>query len=419
MATSPPSTASWHRTSTSVSSPRLNAGEAGRKAVAEVKADPPGHDGDAADLTGVRAKQTRLAIYRTGVPRGDVGTAVLVYVVEVSNDANVRDMVFIDAETGKPLNRYSMIHDGLYRELYEGNTNRSNRVWDEGEAFPGDLNEEQQNLVAGTGESYWFFMNAFGQDSYDGLGATMTTVNNDPRINCPNANWNGITTNYCNGVTSDDVVAHEWGHAYTEYSWDGYLPVAVGSPQRVLLRRLGRDRRPDQRPPGRGRGRHRHPARRSASARSTPGARSVWSSTRPHRSAGPCTAAPAAFGPVFTQAGVTDDVVVATDAAPGHHGRLHGDHQRRCRFRQLRLRRPRHLHLPGQGQQRSGGRCDRHRGRRQRRGPCPDLDVGSGRASTASWSTLEDGARIKSAPGRSTRPSPTRAPRPRTTRTAG
>ena len=27
-----------------------------------------------------------------------------------------------------------------------------------------------------------------------------------------------MTTNYCNGVTSDDVVAHEWGHAYTEYT---------------------------------------------------------------------------------------------------------------------------------------------------------------------------------------------------------
>ena len=53
----------------------------------------------------------------------------------------------------------------------------------------------------------------------------MLTVNNDPRINCPNANWNGVTTNYCDGVSADDVVAHEWGHAYTErtshliYQW--------------------------------------------------------------------------------------------------------------------------------------------------------------------------------------------------------
>ena len=34
-----------------------------------------------------------------------------------------------------------------------------------------------------------------------------------------------MTTNYCDGVSSDDVVAHEWGHAYTErtsgliYQW--------------------------------------------------------------------------------------------------------------------------------------------------------------------------------------------------------
>ncbi|HRF41255.1 MAG TPA: M4 family metallopeptidase, partial [Saprospiraceae bacterium] len=36
-------------------------------------------------------------------------------------------------------------------------------------------------------------------------------------ISCPNANWNGTTTNFCTNVASDDVVAHEWGHAYTEF----------------------------------------------------------------------------------------------------------------------------------------------------------------------------------------------------------
>ncbi|MCP4424918.1 MAG: hypothetical protein GY803_10525, partial [Chloroflexi bacterium] len=46
----------------------------------------------------------------------------------------------------------------------------------------------------------------------------METVNNDPGINCPNANWNGTSTNYCTGVTGDDTVAHEWGHAYTDYT---------------------------------------------------------------------------------------------------------------------------------------------------------------------------------------------------------
>ena len=72
--------------------------------------------------------------------------------------------------------------------------------------------------MEGTGESYWLYKNAFDYDSYDDDGAVMRTVNNDPTISCPNANWNGVTTNYCDGVTSDDTVSHEWGHAYTEYT---------------------------------------------------------------------------------------------------------------------------------------------------------------------------------------------------------
>ena len=35
---------------------------------------------------------------------------------------------------------------------------------------------------------------------------------------CPNAYWNGQTTNYCPDFDADDVVAHEWGHAYTQYT---------------------------------------------------------------------------------------------------------------------------------------------------------------------------------------------------------
>ena len=40
---------------------------------------------------------------------------------------------------------------------------------------------------------------------------------NDPN-GCPNASWNGSTTNYCPNIAVDDVIAHEWGHAYTEYN---------------------------------------------------------------------------------------------------------------------------------------------------------------------------------------------------------
>jgi Zn-dependent metalloprotease len=198
--------------------PRISAADAGRRAVGLVKEDPPGHEGEKVDLTGIGAGSTDLVVYRMGATRGEAGKAVLAHQVEVTNDDNVRDVVFIDAQTGKALNRWSMVHGALERELYETSPAPEDLVWQEGDAFPGELNADQQNLVNSAGESYWLYENAFGRDSYDGEGAVMKTVNNDPRISCPNANWNGVTTNYCDGVTSDDVVSHEWGHAYTEYT---------------------------------------------------------------------------------------------------------------------------------------------------------------------------------------------------------
>ncbi|MCW2767707.1 MAG: Thermolysin metallopeptidase [Nocardioides sp.] len=200
--------------------PALSTAEAAGRAVATVRPASAGHG--ATDRSGVRALNNDLMIYRMGATHGEKGTAKLVYVVEVGNDRNVRDMVFIDAQTGKLVNRYSLVHDALERHLVEANGSSNpatfTNVWNEGDPFPGALNQDQQNEVNFTGDAYWFFKDVFARDSYDGLGHSMTTVNNDGRINCPNANWNGSTTNYCNGVTADDVVAHEWGHAYTEYT---------------------------------------------------------------------------------------------------------------------------------------------------------------------------------------------------------
>ncbi len=199
-------------------SPRLSSSAASQRAIRAVKADPTGNDDSGAvDTSGLKAS-TELAIYRTGAIRGDVGKAALAYVVEVGNDANIRDMVFVDAQTGKLLNRYSMIHSELERRLYEVQRASANRIWSEGDAFPGSLDQWQAEEVAAAGDAYWFFANAFGRDSFDGAGRIMETVNNDPNISCPNANWNGVTTNYCTGTATDDVVVHEWGHAYTEYT---------------------------------------------------------------------------------------------------------------------------------------------------------------------------------------------------------
>ena len=287
-------------------------------------------------------------------------------------------MVFIDANTGKPVNRYSMIDNALDRELYEASDDRRRRrprtVWKEGDPFPGDLNAgPAEPGRTPPGESYWFFKNAFGRDSYDGNGAKRITVNNDPTIACPNANWNGVTTNYCDGVTSDDVVAHEWGHAYTEYT-NGLIyqwqPGALNESYSDIWGEtldLINDREDEgegdldaKRPDG-------------VCALDTPRRGSSSSITaRPAigRSAPP---SPADFGPTITATGITDDVVVAIDAADptgpsttdgctaftnaaAVAGNFASSTAARCA-------------LHGQGRQRRERGRDRHRHRQQRRRP--------------------------------------------------
>ncbi len=292
--------------------PKVSAADAGARAVDIVAAEPPTSDeGAAADTSGIKAASTDLVVYRTGFLKGETGKAVLAYKVEVTNNDNVRDIVLLDAATNKPVNRYSTITEALDRELYETSPDTT-PVWTEGDPFPGTLNEDQQNLVASAGESYWMFANTFGRDSYDGLGATMKTVNNDPRINCPNANWNGVTTNYCDGVTSDDVVSHEWGHAYTEYTSgliyqyqsgalnESYSDVWGETLDQVNGREDEGETFDTKRPDG--------------ECDPTAAAELQVNITAPAPQAGSCTAA-FGFGPTYTTDLVTTDVTVATDAA--------------------------------------------------------------------------------------------------------
>ncbi len=166
------------------------------------------------------AADSHLYIFRAGLLQGVEGRNHLVYEVEVVNEARtVREFVYVDAHFGKVVDQITGIHDAhaFHREVYEGSL--SNLVWTEGDPFPTG-NTDWDNEIYGAGETYNVFasMTNGAYLSYDGSNAHMLTVNNDPTINCPNANWNGTSTNYCTGVTGDDTVAHEWGHAYTEFT---------------------------------------------------------------------------------------------------------------------------------------------------------------------------------------------------------
>ncbi|KAA1416998.1 hypothetical protein F0U44_17610 [Nocardioides humilatus] len=284
-------------------------------------------DGLPSYTKGVKVRSIQLSVYRMGSTRGITGDAKLAWVIEIWNKATIRDTIILDAQTGKYLNRWSMMADALDRDLYEAYIDDNgtpdddsddflnfDHVWTEGAAFPGGLDEDQQNEVLGTGEAYWLFRNTFGYNSWDGNGGRMITVNNDPRISCPNANWNGVTTNYCSGVTGDDTVAHEWGHAYTEstsgliYQWQsGAMNEAYSDIWGETVDMINHRQNESGEAPG-------------DVIKRTEGLCSEFTRsdvtmqiTAPAGVAGPCTAAPASFGPVITQSGVDGTAIVGND----------------------------------------------------------------------------------------------------------
>ena len=295
----------------------LSAKAAAKRAVRVVRAEPAGDEG--AITRGLKAKSSTLVVYRHGLLQGRKGGRTeLVYQVEVTNGKNIRDMVFVSAVGGKVVNRYSMIDNALYRELYEARTNGSGKVkfhlvWNEGDRFPKNLNVDQQNIILSTGESYWFFKNAWDRDSYDDEGARMRSVNNDPRINCPNANWNGVTTNYCDGVSSDDVVAHEWGHAYTEYTNDLIYQWQSGAMNEAYSDIWGEtidliNGRQDE-------GENITAKRQDGWCTTNTGAVPQVVIHSPEDIQKVCAAGAASFGPQVTATGINGNVVLATDVA--------------------------------------------------------------------------------------------------------
>ncbi len=199
--------------------PSRSAEEAAATALRHVKAGR-----DAADLN---ARSSRLLVFREGLAKGVPGDNHLAYEVEVGNGADVREFVYVDAHSGKFIDQITGTPDGLYRRAYDGlglptppPSYPASPYWVEGDTFP-TASSEANNMILASKETYELFSNAFGRDSFDGNGAVMDAIFNRG-YSCPNASWNGVFISFCPGTTSDDVTAHEWGHAYTEYT-DGLI----------------------------------------------------------------------------------------------------------------------------------------------------------------------------------------------------
>ncbi|MGB5581918.1 MAG: M4 family metallopeptidase, partial [Woeseia sp.] len=184
----------------------LTADEAAEAALADVKATTNGV---------VQANQ--LMIYPVGLFEGHFEAGRLAWAVRVAG-ANFEKRVFIDALTGAKLGQVSgrqeALHRIVYSPEYDPDNPNANVRRSEGDP-PAIAPPAVDRLYDFAGQVYELFDNGFGRDSYDGMGAIMRSVYlvNDV---CPNAYWNSTSTNYCPGFDTDDIVAHEWGHAYTE-----------------------------------------------------------------------------------------------------------------------------------------------------------------------------------------------------------
>ena len=288
-----------------------SAAEAGAVALAKVTADQE-------KPTSLSVGTTKLYIYRTGLAQGVDGDNYLAWEVEVTNGAGLRELVYIDAHTGKFVDQLPGHIDSMYRRAYNGlnlptvpPSYPAAPFWVEGDPFPTAITEAN-NMITGSKETYDLYFNAFGRDSFDGAGAIMDAIFNRG-YSCPNASWNGTFISFCPGMTSDDVTAHEWTHAYTQYThgliyaWQpGALNESYSDIYGEVVDLIN------------GRGTDAPGANRAADGANcsefTPFPPSIRINTPP-AIAGVFGVGRAIFGPQLTNTGVTGDMVLANDGS--------------------------------------------------------------------------------------------------------
>jgi len=197
-------------------------------------------------VEGLQIESTRLMFYRSGLLKGvDTQTNHLAYEVMVRGGTPsypVRERIILDANTGAVLNRINEIHTVLNREIYTPSIDVP-PVLTEGSALApadiplvGDVGSDPtsriprlptSNLYIFAGGTYELYKNLFGREGYDdgfvdpATGELREQIQKSVYLvneNCPNAYWDGTATNYCPAFDADDVVSHEWSHAYTEYT---------------------------------------------------------------------------------------------------------------------------------------------------------------------------------------------------------
>ncbi len=146
-------------------------------------------------------------------------SAALVWLVELRDDnipsrrayaVNARNGRVIDVLDRLYIARNRQTHTANHEFKLPGTLRRG-----EGDAAVGDPDVDRAHDFSG--ETYDYFSETHNRDSYDNLGATLSSTAHY-RLDFQNAFWNGVQMVYGDGYAVKDVAAHEMTHAVTEYA---------------------------------------------------------------------------------------------------------------------------------------------------------------------------------------------------------
>jgi Zn-dependent metalloprotease len=145
--------------------------------------------------------------------------AKLAWSVELRDDLlPARNIYIVDATNGTIVEVIETLMEERNRDTYDA---------EHGTSLPGTLvraegdpaieDEDVDHAHDFAGNTYDYYFNTHGRDSFDDQGATIISTAHYG-TNYVNAFWNGTQTVYGDGMSVEDVVAHEWTHALTEHT---------------------------------------------------------------------------------------------------------------------------------------------------------------------------------------------------------
>jgi Zn-dependent metalloprotease len=174
-------------------------------------------------LATAQYRTPQLEIFNKGMfAEESVGTHLAWFVEAVGPD--LREYIWVDARTGGVLLNFSQLTHAKNRSTYDSqstNVRPGVLMRTEGQGNIGDTDVDTAHNYAG--DTYDYFFNNYGRDSYNGAGASLiSSVRFCPSpADCPyfNAFWDGSQMTYGAGFSqADDVVGHELTHGVVEFS---------------------------------------------------------------------------------------------------------------------------------------------------------------------------------------------------------